>query len=152
MKTSKFLLLILAATLTLVACGGGEDEPEPTPVNPPTPQEEPGKYLTQICTMPADASETIVTLNGLTTAISRTSGSASWLNITKQTYTNGAPAVKVECAQNLDVDPREQAVMFIATKDTLVLTVHQESYSGGGTDVNNPYDTPTDQPAYVKRK
>ena len=62
------------------------------------------------------------------------------------------PKVKVTCSQNLNVESRQQDVTFIATNDTVVLTVRQAAYNGGGTDVNNPSDTPTDQPAYAPRR
>ena len=119
---------------------------------PPKPETPKGKHLTQTCDMPADASETIVSLNGLSSEVTRKSGSASWLATEMETYTSGTPKVKVTCSQNLNVESRQQDVTFIATNDTLVLTVRQAAYNGGGTDVNNPSDTPTDQPAYAPRR
>ena len=53
------------------------------------------------------------------------------------------------CEQNLGTDAREQEVSFIAANDTLVLTVRQAAYTGG-TDVDSPSDTFTDQPAFAR--
>lgn len=152
MKTIKFLSITFTVCLALLACGGDDDDPyNPTP-QPPKPETPKGKHLTQTCDMPADASETIVSLNGLSSEVTRKSGSASWLATELETYTSGTPKVKVTCSQNLNVESRQQDVTFIATNDTLVLTVRQAAYNGGGTDVNNPSDTPTDQPAYAPRR
>ena len=155
MKTLRILSIALTAILALAACGGGSDDPDdpytPTP-NPPTPQTQ-GKYLRQTHNMPADASESTVTLNGLSSAISRTThvGTASWITVTNQPYSSGTPRVTVACQQNLETTARSHDVIFIAANDTVQLTVNQAVYAGGGTDVNNPSDTPTDQPAYSRR-
>lgn len=152
MKTIKILSIALMAVLTLTACGGGSDDPDdpytPTP-QPPTPQTQ-GKFLMQTLNMPADASENTVALNGLTTAINRTThvGTVSWMTVKEETYSSGTPRVSVSCLQNLETTARSHDVIFIAASDTLLLTVNQAAYEGGGTDINNPSDTPTDQPAY----
>ena len=149
MKTIKFLSIAFAACLTLLSCGGGDDDtPTPQP-QPPTPGTVKGKHFTQTCNMPADASETIVTLTGLTSEVTRKKGSASWLTVNAVPYTGGTPQVAVACTQNLGTDAREQEVSFIAANDTLVLTVRQAA-STGGTDVDSPNDTFTDQPAFAR--
>ena len=148
MKTNAFLYIALAAALALTACGGGDDPDEPTPL-PPTPTQPKGKHLTQQCDMPADASEITIRLQGLSSEVSRKSGSASWLTTSLVPDTSGTPEVTVACTQNLTTATRSQEVTFIATNDTLVLNVRQAVYAGG-TDVNNPSDTPTDQPAYSR--
>ena len=154
MKTTKILSILFTVCLTLLSCGGGSSNdpiPDPKP-QPPTPNTPKGKHLTQTCDMPADASENVVTLTGLTSEVTRKSGSASWLTTTLESYTSGTPKVKVACTQNLTTETRQQDVTFIATNDTLVLTVRQTVYSGDGTNVDNPNDTPTDQPAYARQE
>ena len=154
MKTSRILTIALLAALALAACGGSGDDPDdpytPTP-QPPTPQTQ-GKYSEQTLNMPADASESTVALNGLSAAISLTKhvGNASWMSVTEQTYASGTPRVTVACTQNLETAARSHDIIFIASKDTVLLTVRQAAYPGGGTDVNTPSDTPTDQPAYSR--
>ena len=149
MKTLRILSIALTAILTLTACGGSDD-----PDDSYTPQPQPkGKYLKQTHDMPADASESTVALNGLSSAISRTThvGTASWMTVTSQSYSSGTPRVTVACQQNLETTARSHDVVFIAANDTVLLTVNQAAYAGGGTDVNNPSDTPTDQPAYSRQ-
>jgi arabinogalactan endo-1,4-beta-galactosidase len=75
--------------------------------------------------MPAEASESIVTLTGLTQKVTSTTGTAAWLTTTLQEYTSGTPQVKVSCAANEQADSRSQAVTFFSAKDTLVLTIRQ---------------------------
>ena len=148
MKTTKFLSMIFAASLVLLSCGGGAgDDPDPTPV--PAPAK--GKSFTKQCDMPAEASETIVNLTGLTSEITRRKGSASWLTINAVPYTGGTPQVAVACQQNTSAEARQQEVTFLAANDTLVLTVRQAGFTGGGTDVNSPNDVPTDQPAFSRQ-
>ena len=150
MKTIKFLSIAFAVCLTLLSCGGGDDNDTPTPQpQPPTPGTVKGKHFTQTCNMPADASETVVTLTGLTSEVTRKKGSASWLTVNAVPYAGGTPQVAVACEQNLGTDARQQEVSFIAANDTLVLTVRQAAYTGG-TDVNNPNDPFTDQPAFAR--
>lgn len=151
MKTMKYFLMAFAA-LTLISCGGGDEpEPEPTPT-PPTPTQK-GKYLTQTCNMPAEASETVVSLYGLTAAIDRFTTQESWLTVIRQVYLSGTPTVELTARENTQTEPRQQDVTFYAGRDTLVLTVRQAAYeAASGADMGNTHDTPTDQPAYMPRK
>jgi hypothetical protein len=147
MKTIKMLSIAFTVCLALLACGGSDDDPTPTP--PPTPTVK-GKHMTKICDMPADASEQQVELTGLTSQATHKGGVAAWLTTTLSTYTGGTPRVAVVCRQNLDVNPRQIDVTYVAANDTLVLTVRQAAYTGGATDVDNPNETYTDQPAYSR--
>lgn len=150
MKTIKMLSIAFTVCLALLACGGSDDDPTPTPPpTPPTPTAK-GKHMTKICNMPADASEQQVELTGLTSQATHKGGVAKWLTTTLSAYTGGTPQVVVVCRQNLEVDARQIDVTFVAANDTLVLTVRQAAYTGGGTDVDNPNETYTDQPAYSR--
>ena len=150
MNTIKMLSIAFTVCLALLACGGSDDDPTPTPPpTPPTPTAK-GKHMTKICNMPADASEQQVELTGLTSQATHKGGVAKWLTTTLSTYTGGTPQAVVACRQNLEVDARQIDVTFVAANDTLVLTVRQAAYTGGGTDVDNPYETYTDQPAYSR--
>ena len=112
MNWTKILSLIFVAGMTLFSCGGSDDPddpftPTPTP-NPPTPTTQ-GKFLTMKHELPAKASEEILTLSGLSSSISEMAGadySSSWLTITKETYTSGAPKVKLKATENLQTTKR----------------------------------------------
>ncbi len=111
--------------------------------------------------MPADASEVIISLTGLSSEVRSKSGSATWVTTTLLPYTTGTPTLVVSCQQNLDVNERSQDVTLLAhsqastdqyeVSDTLVLTVRQTVYQGDGTNTEDPNDTYSDQPAYSKR-
>lgn len=147
MKTIKLFSIVFVACLSLQSCGGGDDSPSPTPTPTPTPTK--GKFLTQQCNMPADASETTISLTGLTSQVTtkKDVGTASWVTTTLAPYSTVTPAVTINCTQNLETKARSHDVIFLASNDTLLLTIKQACYTSG-TDVNNPNDTPTDQPAY----
>lgn len=153
MKTTKYFFIALAAIATLTACGGSDDPDDPYNPGPQPPTPQYGKYSTMKCDMPAEASEKTVTLTGLSSAITRVTQASgtNWLTVTQQPYTSGTPKVTVACTQNPDKSQRSTDVVFIAAKDTLKLTVNQAAATAqGGTDINKPNDTPTDQPAYSK--
>ena len=157
MNKMKYLALAFATAMAslLLACGGGDDDggdPYTPPVTPTPNPTVKGKFLTKTLDMPAEASEDVVALNGLSAAISRTVGSASWLTVTPLSYASGAPQIKVAVTANLQTDMRQQDVTFYAANDTLQLTVRQSGAKAGGTDVTDPNDTPTDQPAYAPRR
>jgi hypothetical protein len=47
----------------------------------------------------------------------------------------------------------DQELTFYAANDTLVLTVQQASFdSYGGTSMDQPFSTPTDQPGFSRRR
>ena len=145
--------IFFAISLFLLSCGGGGgDTAEPTPQPTPTPTV--GKFLTKQCDMPAEGSEITIALTGLTKEVTRTAhvGTATWVTTTLQPYTGGTPQVTVACTQNLETATRTHDVIFLAASDTLLLTVSQQAYQNGGTDVNNPVDTPTDQPAWSRQE
>lgn len=144
MKTIHSLSIALAASL-LLACGGGGSD-EPTPI-------EPGKFITLTKELPAAASEQSVALTGLNSAVTQMNGhnaTASWLTVSKETYTSGTPRLTLRATENLQTKARQAHIVCIAAKDTLTLTVVQAVYDAT-TDVNTTHDTPTDQPAYIPR-
>ena len=153
MNWTRMLSLLFVASMALLSCGGSDDSDDtipPTP-NPPTPTTK-GKFLTMRHELPAKASEEILALTGLSSSISQMAGedhTASWLTVTKEAYTSGAPKVKLKATENLQTTKRSAYVVFIAASDTLALYIDQAVYQSG-TDVNNPTDTPTDQPAYSR--
>lgn len=153
-KNKHFLTLAFAASFAMLACGGSDDPDDPIipEPQPPTPTVQ-GKFLTMTKELTAQAGEENMALTGLTSAITTMAGqnaTASWLTVIKEEYTGGTPRVTLQVTENLQTAERQAYIVFVASRDTLALTVKQGVYSGG-TDVNNPNDTPTDQPAYVRQ-
>jgi len=147
MHTIKYYSITLLASLSLLmgGCGGsdGGDAPEPEPVKPS------GKHFVLTCDMEARASEKTVTLTGLTAGVTRHTGAAAWLAVEILPYVSGAPQVKVTASENGQTGSRQQELTFYAAADTLVLTVRQAAFpAGGGTDMDEPFDTPSDEPAF----
>lgn len=153
MKTMKYLSMALLAGFAMLAlsCGGSESGDEPAPTPPPTPTNPTiptGKHLTQMLDMEARKQVATVKLTGLNSQASLKSGAASWLTVDVMPYTSGTPEVMLTVAENATQDLRQQDVTFIATNDTLVLTVRQKTFDvNGGENNDAPFDTPSDQPA-----
>lgn len=139
--------MTLLAGLSLMVGGcGGSDGPDPEPVAPK------GKHLEQVYNIEARATETIVTLTGLTAKVSRNTGIAAWLTVEVMPYTAGTPQAKVSATENSLTESRQQELTFYAANDTLVLTVRQAPFdANGGTDVDNPFDTPSAEPGFARR-
>ena len=144
-----FLSVTLATVLTLTACGGGggkDDVPDnPDPVNPVNPT---GKNYTMTQQMSAEASTATVTLTGLTSQVTKASGSAAWITVKRLGYTSGAPRIEVTVEEYTQTDARQQAITFSDGLNTLVLTVVQAGRQAvEETDVTTPHDVVSDQPA-----
>lgn len=153
MKTIKILSIIFAATLALYSCGDDPDDPN-NPVPEPTPSG--GKFLNLSCDMPAAATQKTIALTGLTSSITKMAGEndADWLTVAKEPYVSGTPKVTLTTTDNTLTKNRSAFIVFVAARDTLALTVRQAAYSGsdpsGGTNVDTPNDTPSDQPACAR--
>ncbi len=154
MKTIKYLSIILAASLALYACGDDPDDPN-NPVPEPAPSG--GKFLTKTYNMPAAGTQETIELTGLTGRINQMAGDDNfdWLTVTQEPYSSGTPKVTLTTADNTANKSRSAFVVFVAARDTLALTVRQDAYSGdpaGGTDVDKPNDSLSDQPAYARQR
>lgn len=151
MNTIKYLSLIIAACFALSSCDSGEEGDD---VVPPAKK---GQFFSMTCNMPSNASEKEVALKGLTSAITDQvqAMSTKWLTVTQLPYTSGTPRVTVACTENTTAKDRIMDIVFLASNDTLLFTVRQAAGSStpsdGGTDVDNPHDTTSDQPAYSRQ-
>jgi hypothetical protein len=144
MHTIKYYSMTLLAGFALLVAGcGGSDDPDPV--------EPRGKRFVQVCNVEARASETTVSLTGLTAQVTRHTGANVWLTVDILPYVSGTPQVKVTTAENDETAVRQQELVFYAARDTLVLTVRQAVFaSEGGADMNQPFDTPSDEQAYSR--
>ena len=99
--------------------------------------------------MQTKATEQVVTLNKLSTAISTVENSAQWLTVEKEPYTSGSPQVKLRSKDNPDKVERKCNVTITATSgDKVILSVTQQSE---GTEIDDLHGSQTDKPAYERK-
>ena len=158
MKRIELYLIALLSIFVLAACGGGDDGGNTSGGNGGgsyTP-----KTYTQSVTLPAKGGEMTVTLSDLSSAVSSISSTPSWLVITREYYSSGAPTVKFGFEDNNDGQERKAAVTVTASSgDKVVLSITQQSAGGGsgggGTQedvkkgIEDLHDEYTSQPAYT---
>lgn len=148
------LLMAVVAVMALAACGG-DDKKEPSPLNPVDP-EPTGQTYQQAETLPAEKADMTVTLTNLTTAIKDIEYNTDWLTVIKQTYTSGSPSLRLTATDNVKdgetTTARSCTITVTATSgDKVLLTVTQEGVERK-TGIEDSHDTPTDQPAYSRRR
>ena len=140
MKTiSKYILYTLALILasTLWSCGGSDDDSRDL------------IFETQEIQIDAAESSMILTVDKLISAIKEVQNSADWLTFELQSYSSGAPQVKVSWKENNEPNSRK-ATVFIKTNegDQITLTVIQKVK----TEMDDKHETPTDGPAYSPKR
>lgn len=109
-----------------------------------------GKQFTQSLNVSGYGEEKVVTLTDLTSAIKNIKVDANWLTVEAN---DGAvsPSVKVKAEANTTEEVREAKVIINATNgDRLTLTVIQNVKET--SNVEEPNDTESDQPAYSRQK
>lgn len=141
MKTIKILASLCLATMVLAACGGGDGGSNSDPINiDPT-----GKTYSAELELPAEASAQTVTLNQLSSSVTNVQSSESWLTVTTQTYTSGAPQIKVRWTENTTDNERKCIVtVTTTTSDKLTIAVTQKAKT---VDTGESHNNVTDQPA-----
>ena len=109
-----------------------------------------GKQFTQSLNVSGYGEEKVVTLTDLTSAIKNIKVDANWLTVEAN---DGAasPSVKVKAEANTTEEVREAKVIINATNgDRVTLTVIQNVKET--SNVEEPNDTESDQPAYSRQK
>ena len=141
MKTLKTIIFAASVVLAMVACGGSTENDEPEYVS---------QTYRQTIMLSAAKTDTVVILNDLKTAVSEIENSETWLMVTKQSYTSGAPSVRLTATANEDNSQRSCVVTIIAAStDKLLLTVTQEKETML-TGIDDQHDIVTDQPAHSR--
>ena len=117
------------------------------------------KSYTQSVTLPVKGGEMMVTLSDLSSSVSDVSSTPSWLVITREYYSSGAPTLKFGFEENKDGQERKATVTVTASSgDKVVLAITQQATggSGGGStqedvkkDIDDLHDEYTSQPAYT---
>lgn len=106
---------------------------------------------TQEIAMPPKASEQVVKLTKLSTAISTVEkdNSGSWLTVEQLPYESGSPQVKLRSTDNTAKDVRKCNVTITATSgDKVILSITQQSE---GTEIDDLHGSQTDKPAYQRQ-
>lgn len=104
---------------------------------------------TQEIVMPPKASEQVVKLTKLSTAITAVENSSQWLTVEQPPYESGSPQVKLRSTDNTAKDVRKCNVTITATSgDKVILSVTQQSE---GTGIDDLHGSQTDKPAYRRQ-
>lgn len=156
MKRIELYLIALLSILVFAACGG--DDGGNTSGGNGGGSYTPKSY-TQSVTLPVKGGDMTVTLSNLSSAVSSVSSTPSWLVITREYYSSGAPTLKIGYEENKEGQERKVTVTVTASSgDRVALTITQQATGGsggGGTqedvkkgieDIHNEY---TSQPAYT---
>lgn len=149
MKQSAFKILALICLLAFAACGKDE---KTTTTNggggggggsAPTSQS-----YSQSVTIPAQKGEEVITLLNLSSSVSSVDTTPSWLVVSPQYYSSGAPTLKLEFEENTEAEERSCTVTIYASNDDKVnLTITQKG-TEEKTGIDDVHDQQTDQPAY----
>lgn len=135
LKTKIFAMIVIVVT---TACGDTSKNDE---------SEYMGQTYSQNIMLSAAQSDTIVMLSALNAAIRGIDVNTTWLVVTKQEYSSGAPSVRLTVTANENDSERSSIVTITATNsDKVLLTVTQEkSLTKIGMD--DSHDIVSDQPA-----
>lgn len=146
MKQIKVLLMIAVSILSLMSCGSDDD-----PVMPDTPPAHiPQTYQQDFSFNSWEAGSQSVTLSNLSTAVDKLEGNADWLTAEKESYTSGAPKVKLTATANNDTKERSTTITITANNgDKVLLTVKQPGRSYG---IDDPHNKQSDQDAYSRQQ
>lgn len=110
-------------TMLFTSCGGGgSDEGGGTPSRTST-------YYMDVNLDAGVCSQTLV-LNNLNTNVSTATSSASWLTLTRQSYTSSSPQIIIEATANTSASSRNCTVTVTATDgNRVIITVIQKGTS-----------------------
>ena len=153
MKRLGIYFIAVLGLFLLAACGGGGDDGSSTGgtnggsgggTYPP-------KTYSQSVTLPAQGGEQVITLSDMSSAVSSVSSSPSWLVISPQFYSSGAPTLKLEFQENTENQERKASVTVSASSgDKVLLTITQQA--GERKDgIDDLHSDKTDQPSYAPR-
>lgn len=154
MKQFKVYFLALASCILLTGCpSDADDNNDITPVTPSA------KEYSETMNIPAKGCDETISLNKLRAEVTSVSSTPSWLAVTIQPYTSGAPSIKLTVGENLGDERRHTVAIYTySTGDKLNLTIVQaaktvpgqsDSDTAGIDDLN---DKTSNKPAYAPRR
>ena len=149
MKQLTYYCIFIICMTCVTACGGSSEDSRNNPVIE-------GNTYRQSISVGAEAAQQTVTLVDLHAAIDDINQSATWLSATKMSYTSGSPRILLTIEENSSTQERQANITIIDTyKNTVFLTVKQVK-AGDPTPVlsgiDDPHDTPSNQPAYSRQQ
>lgn len=151
----KQIRIIMIALLGLMVLSSSKCNPDPEPFNSGGGgggTSYPQTY-SQTVTVSAQGGTQTVKLSDLKSAVSSVSTTPTWLVISPQFYSSGAPTIKLEVEPNANTTERECTVSVLATSgDKVQLTVKQKSGSEPDPSIEDPHNEQTDQPAFAPRR
>lgn len=156
MKRIMSYTLALLVMVAMAACGGGSGDDSGgsgssggnTGGGGGGSTHTPQTY-TQSVTLPAKGGEQVVTLSNLSSAVSSVSNTPTWLVISPQFYSSGAPTLKLEFQENEETTERSCTITASASSgDKVVLTITQQAVETK-TGIDDLHNEDTDQPAYA---
>lgn len=107
----------------------------------------------QSVTIPANATNLVVTLEGLDSPIESAIPQDTWLSVNVMPYESGAVTVKISATNNSNADKRITKVAILTTTGKrMELNVTQKGQSSDSSDdstIEELHDDVTDQPAYA---
>ena len=122
MKRIMLYSLALLVVFSMAACGGGGGDDSGTSGSSYGGNGGGGgsthipQTYTQSVTLPASGGEKVVTLTDLSSAISSVNNTSTWLVISPQFYSSGAPTLKLEFQENEDAAERSETVTVLAAR------------------------------------
>ena len=149
MKRLVIYLISVLNCFFLVACGGGSDDDGGGGTGGTSGGSYIPKSFSQSVTLPAKGGEQVITLSDLSSAVSSVSSSPSWLLISPQFYSSGAPTLKLEFQENTENQERKASVtVYASSGDKVQLNVTQQA--GEKKDgIDDLHNDKTDQPSYA---
>lgn len=154
MKRLEIYLIAVMSLFFLAACGGGGDDGGSTGGSGGGTGG--GSYIpktySQTVTLPANSGELVITLSDLSSAVSSVSSSPTWLVISPQFYSSGAPTLKLVYQENTETQERKTSVTVLASSgDKVLLTITQQA--GEKKDgIDDLHNDKTDQPSYAPQQ
>ena len=123
MKRLEIYLAVVLCFFCLAACGGGGNDGGSSGGGTGGGSYIPKTY-SQSVTLSAKKGEQVITLSDLSSAVSSVSSTPTWLVISPQYYSSGAPTLKLEFQENTETEERKTTVTVSASSgDKVVLSL-----------------------------
>lgn len=154
MKRLEIYLAVVLCFFCLAACGGGGNDGGSSGGSGGGTGG--GSYIpktySQSVTLSAKKGEQVITLSDLSSAVSSVSSTPTWLVISPQYYSSGAPTLELEFQENTETEERKTTVTVSASSgDKVVLSITQQA--GEKKDgIDDLHSDKTDQPSYAPQQ